>query len=245
MNDLKRGGQKGRVALCVLTWATYFADFTVRETPAAPWERHVVWRIPRAATIGRSPDSDWARRSPYFAAFVGRWPQVPEGATIRPGKFRLGGDTPLWRGPVRGDDVARIRGRPRRGARWLRAATPIPAIRGGPTPRGPGRPQCCRPSLSWLRSVQPFAPRVTPLKHCLPQLSARPSSSVGSCASSSAANPGASIPGVSVILSPPPPAISEPPPSDWRTSRHRSRRARPARRAPGTTRPRTTATGRR
>jgi hypothetical protein len=40
MNDLKSGVQKGQVALYVLTGATYFANFTVRETPAAPWERH-------------------------------------------------------------------------------------------------------------------------------------------------------------------------------------------------------------
>ena len=40
MNDLKSGVQKGRVALYVLTGATYFSNFEVRETPAAPWERH-------------------------------------------------------------------------------------------------------------------------------------------------------------------------------------------------------------
>ena len=40
MNDLKSGVQKGLVALHVLTGATYFSNFEVRETPAAPWERH-------------------------------------------------------------------------------------------------------------------------------------------------------------------------------------------------------------
>jgi hypothetical protein len=40
MNDLKSGVQKGLVALYVLTGATYFANFELRETPAAPWERH-------------------------------------------------------------------------------------------------------------------------------------------------------------------------------------------------------------
>jgi hypothetical protein len=40
MNDLKSGVQKGLVALYVLTGATYYANFEVRETPAAPWERH-------------------------------------------------------------------------------------------------------------------------------------------------------------------------------------------------------------
>jgi hypothetical protein len=40
MNDLKSGVQKGMVALYVLTGATYFSNFQVRETPAAPWERH-------------------------------------------------------------------------------------------------------------------------------------------------------------------------------------------------------------
>jgi hypothetical protein len=40
MNDLKSGIQKGRVALYVLTGATYFSNFEVRTTPDAPWERH-------------------------------------------------------------------------------------------------------------------------------------------------------------------------------------------------------------
>ena len=40
MDDLKSGVQKGRIALAVLTGETYFSNFEVRETPAAPWERH-------------------------------------------------------------------------------------------------------------------------------------------------------------------------------------------------------------
>ncbi|MDQ6892627.1 MAG: DUF1080 domain-containing protein [Acidobacteriota bacterium] len=40
MNDLKSGVQKGAVALYVLTGATYFSNFEVRETPEVPWERH-------------------------------------------------------------------------------------------------------------------------------------------------------------------------------------------------------------
>lgn len=39
VDDLKSGMQKGRVALAVLTGATYFSNFEVRETPAVPWER--------------------------------------------------------------------------------------------------------------------------------------------------------------------------------------------------------------
>lgn len=40
MNDLKSGIEKGLIALHVLTGTTYFSGFEVRETPAAPWERH-------------------------------------------------------------------------------------------------------------------------------------------------------------------------------------------------------------
>ena len=40
MNDLKSGVQKGLVALAVLTGATYFSNFELRETSAAAWERH-------------------------------------------------------------------------------------------------------------------------------------------------------------------------------------------------------------
>jgi len=41
MDDLKSGIQKGQLALAVLTGATYFSNFEVRETPAIPWERHL------------------------------------------------------------------------------------------------------------------------------------------------------------------------------------------------------------
>lgn len=40
MNDLKSGVQQGRLALYVLTGATYFSNFEVHETPAVRWERH-------------------------------------------------------------------------------------------------------------------------------------------------------------------------------------------------------------
>jgi hypothetical protein len=39
--DLKSGVQKGEVALHVLTGATYFANFQVRTTPDALWQRHL------------------------------------------------------------------------------------------------------------------------------------------------------------------------------------------------------------
>jgi hypothetical protein len=41
MNDLKSGVQKGRIALFVLTGATYFSNFEVRTTPDVPWEHHL------------------------------------------------------------------------------------------------------------------------------------------------------------------------------------------------------------
>lgn len=41
VNDLKTGIQKGRVALAVLTGATYFSNIEVRETPDVPWERRL------------------------------------------------------------------------------------------------------------------------------------------------------------------------------------------------------------
>jgi hypothetical protein len=40
MDDLKSGVQQGLVSLYVLTGATYFSNFEVRETPATPWQRH-------------------------------------------------------------------------------------------------------------------------------------------------------------------------------------------------------------
>jgi hypothetical protein len=50
MNDLKSGVQKGQVALYVLIGETYFSNFEVRETPAAPWERHYPAMPPNTLT---------------------------------------------------------------------------------------------------------------------------------------------------------------------------------------------------
>lgn len=41
MTDLKSGVQKGQLALAALTGETYFANFEVRMTSDAPWERHL------------------------------------------------------------------------------------------------------------------------------------------------------------------------------------------------------------
>jgi hypothetical protein len=41
MSDLKSGVQKGQLALYVLMGATYFSNFEIKTTPAAPWERHL------------------------------------------------------------------------------------------------------------------------------------------------------------------------------------------------------------
>ena len=41
MDDLKSGQQKGQVALAVLIGETYFSNFTIRQTPDAPWQRHL------------------------------------------------------------------------------------------------------------------------------------------------------------------------------------------------------------
>jgi hypothetical protein len=41
MDDLKTGLQKGKIALAVLTGATYFSNFEVRNTPDATWERRL------------------------------------------------------------------------------------------------------------------------------------------------------------------------------------------------------------
>jgi hypothetical protein len=41
MSDLKTGVRNGRVALTVLTGATYFSQFEVRRTPDAPWQRRL------------------------------------------------------------------------------------------------------------------------------------------------------------------------------------------------------------
>lgn len=41
MDDLKSGVKKGQVALHVLTGQTYFANFEIKTTADAPWERHL------------------------------------------------------------------------------------------------------------------------------------------------------------------------------------------------------------
>lgn len=41
IDDLKSGIEKGQVALAVLTGATYFSNFEIRETPDAAWQRHL------------------------------------------------------------------------------------------------------------------------------------------------------------------------------------------------------------
>ena len=41
MDDLKTDVQKGSIALAVLTGETYFSNFELRETPAAPWKRNL------------------------------------------------------------------------------------------------------------------------------------------------------------------------------------------------------------
>lgn len=62
MDDLKSGVQKGQVALAVLTGATYFSNFEVRETPAAVWER-------RHPTVPAGTLTKWGL-SPAFDALA-------------------------------------------------------------------------------------------------------------------------------------------------------------------------------
>ena len=64
MTDLKSGVQKGLVALHVLTGATYFSNFEIRQTTDAPWERHLPSMPP--ATLTRwalSPSYDALQRN--------------------------------------------------------------------------------------------------------------------------------------------------------------------------------------
>lgn len=67
MSDLKSGLRKGQLALYVLTGSTCFANFTVRSTPEAAWER----QLPpmRAGTL-----TNWAL-SPAFDALARRLEQ--------------------------------------------------------------------------------------------------------------------------------------------------------------------------
>jgi hypothetical protein len=65
MTDLKTGEQKGQIALYVLTGATYFANFEVRTTPDAPWERHLPPMPPGTLTRWDiSPAYDALARNP-------------------------------------------------------------------------------------------------------------------------------------------------------------------------------------
>jgi len=50
MDDLKTGLQKGQVALFTLTGQTCFANFEIRPTPDAPWERHLPPMPPNTLT---------------------------------------------------------------------------------------------------------------------------------------------------------------------------------------------------
>ena len=64
MNDLKSGVQTGQVALAVLTGATYFSNFELRETPPAAWERHYPPMPPDTLTKwGLSPSYDALARN--------------------------------------------------------------------------------------------------------------------------------------------------------------------------------------
>jgi hypothetical protein len=59
MDDLKSGLRKGELALAVLTGATCFAGFEVRETPEVAWQRHPPAMAPGALTRWRiSPSLD-------------------------------------------------------------------------------------------------------------------------------------------------------------------------------------------
>jgi len=60
ISDLKSGLQKGKVALAVLTGATYFANFEVTETQAVAWER-------RQPAMPAGTITDW-KVSPEFDA---------------------------------------------------------------------------------------------------------------------------------------------------------------------------------
>jgi hypothetical protein len=82
MNDLKSGVQKGKVALYVLTGATYFSNFEVRKTPDAAWERHLPPMPPDTLTKwSLSPSYDALARNlerplPPSEADAIRWQEV-------------------------------------------------------------------------------------------------------------------------------------------------------------------------
>lgn len=76
MHDLKTGIQKGRVALAVLTGATYFSNFEIRTTPDAPWER-------RAPPVPPGTLMKWSL-SPSFDALARNLERAPaEGDAVR------------------------------------------------------------------------------------------------------------------------------------------------------------------
>jgi len=78
MNDLKSGLQEGQVALAVLTGETHFSNFQIRQTPDAPWERHLPPMRPEALVR-------WSL-SPAYPALerdLERAPAAPELAAIR------------------------------------------------------------------------------------------------------------------------------------------------------------------
>ncbi|MBS1796149.1 MAG: hypothetical protein JSS81_20015 [Acidobacteria bacterium] len=75
VDDLKSGVQKGLVALAVLTGETYFSNFEVRETPPAPWERHLP-PMP-AGTLTK-----WSL-SPAFDALARNPERAPEPAEMK------------------------------------------------------------------------------------------------------------------------------------------------------------------
>ena len=76
MNDLKSGVQRGRVALAVLTGATYFSNFEIRTTADAPWERH-------APPVPPGTLMKWSL-SPSFDALARNLERAPtEGDAVR------------------------------------------------------------------------------------------------------------------------------------------------------------------
>ena len=78
VDDLKSGVERGEVALAVLTGATCFAGFEVKETPDAPWTRHLPPMPPGTLTRWHlSPAYDALERDlerPLTAAELGSIP---------------------------------------------------------------------------------------------------------------------------------------------------------------------------
>ncbi len=68
MTDLKSESQKGSIALAVLTGATYFSNFEIKETTPTKWERHPPAMAPNTLT-------EW-NLSPVFEALE-RNPEKP------------------------------------------------------------------------------------------------------------------------------------------------------------------------